>query len=91
MRYAVLIDGKPGAYGVTFPNLPGCVAMGKTVDDALANACLVLHDWFDLSEEHGEPVPDPRPLEALRRDPDVVSALSGGAVFGSVKAPAMGA
>src|SRR5258705_8927480 len=31
-RYVALIDGKPGAYGVIFPDLPGCTAMGKTID-----------------------------------------------------------
>ncbi len=33
-RYAALIDGKRGAYGVTFPDLPGCTAMGRTLDEA---------------------------------------------------------
>ena len=35
MRYFVMIDGKIGAYGVVFPDLPGCAAMGKTIDGAL--------------------------------------------------------
>ena len=30
IQYPALIDGEKGAYGVTFPNLPGIVAMGKT-------------------------------------------------------------
>jgi len=38
MRYPAVIDGKKGAYGVTFPDLPGIVAMGKTLDEALVNA-----------------------------------------------------
>ena len=37
-RYPALIDGEKGAYGVTFPDLPGIVAMGASVDEALANA-----------------------------------------------------
>jgi predicted RNase H-like HicB family nuclease len=37
-QYFALIDGKAGAYGVVFPDLPGCTAMGKTIDVALANA-----------------------------------------------------
>ncbi len=37
-RCAALIDGAHGAYGVTFPDLPGVVAMGKSIDDALAHA-----------------------------------------------------
>jgi predicted RNase H-like HicB family nuclease len=84
MRYTVLIDGKSGAYGVVFPGVPGCVAMGRTIDEALANAADVLRDWFDLSEERGEKVPSPRPLERLRRDPDVAAALAEGASLASV-------
>ena len=29
VRYPALIDGEKGNYGVTFPDLPGIVAMGK--------------------------------------------------------------
>ena len=84
MRYTVLIDGKAGAYGVVFPDLPGCVAMGKTIDAALANAADALRDWVDLSERHGEAVAPARPLEELRQDPEVVAALAQGASLGSV-------
>lgn len=84
LRYTVLIDGKAGAYGVVFPDIPGCVAMGKTIDEALANAVDVLRDWFELSNEYGDTVPRPRPLEKLRRDPDVVAALAEGATLASV-------
>ena len=38
LRYPALVDGREGAYGVVFPDLPGCVAMGYTVEDALINA-----------------------------------------------------
>ena len=58
-RYIALVDGKKGAYGVVVPDLPGCYAMGKTIDEALAareageqrvilfNLCG--HGHFDLS------------------------------------------
>jgi len=58
--------------------------MGKTIDEALANGADVLRDWFDLSEEHGEWVSSPRPLEKLRHDPDVTAALAKGASLASV-------
>src|SRR5262245_20402806 len=38
MKYVALVDGKAGAYGVAFPDAPGCAAMGKTMDEAIANA-----------------------------------------------------
>src|SRR6476469_2139115 len=33
-RYGVLIDGRRGGYGVVYPDLPGCTAMGRTLDEA---------------------------------------------------------
>jgi predicted RNase H-like HicB family nuclease len=37
-RYFALLDGELGAYGVSFPDCPGCSAMGETVNEAYANA-----------------------------------------------------
>ena len=84
MRYTVLVDGKAGAYGVVFPDLPGCVAMGKTIDLALTRAAESLRDWVDLTERSGGRVPAPRSIEALRRDAEVASALADGASLASV-------
>lgn len=79
MRYFVLIDGEAGSYGVTFPDLPGCAAMGKTVDGAIANAGEALRDWVEVTEAAGEAVPSPRTLDDLRSDLEVTSALAAGA------------
>lgn len=84
MRHIVLIDGRAGAYGVVFPDLPGCAAMGKTVDQALTNAADALRDWVELTEEADGLVPPPRSAEKLRRDPDVKAALAEGAILASV-------
>lgn len=83
-RYIALIDGKAGAYGVVFPDLPGCAAMGRTMDEALANAAEALRDWADLTEEGGGKLPVPRALETLRRDRDVKAALVEGAGLATV-------
>ena len=83
-RYFALIDGNAGAYGVVFPDLPGCTAMGKTMDEALANAAESLRDWAEVTEEGGRKIPRPRNLEALRRDTEVKSALAAGAGLATV-------
>ena len=59
MTYPVLIDGEPGGYGVVFPDLPGCVAMGATIEEALGNAGESLRDWVASMELNGQPVPGP--------------------------------
>ena len=65
VRYPALIDGEKGAYGVTFPDLPGIVAMGKTVDEALVNAEEALSDYAIEAEKDGEEISQPSALESL--------------------------
>ena len=52
--YPAFVDGEAGAYGVTFPDLPGIVAMGETIDDALVNAEEALRDYVTEAERDGE-------------------------------------
>ena len=54
LRYPALIDGENGAYGVSFPDLPGVVAMGETVDQALVNAEDALRDYAIETEKDGQ-------------------------------------
>ena len=60
VQYPALLDGEAGAYGVVFPDLPGCVAMGTTVDEALRHAAAALHDYVASLAEDGIPVAPPR-------------------------------
>ena len=53
MKYPALIDGEPGAYGVSFPDLPGAVAMGDTPDEAVRNAAEALEDLAAESRADG--------------------------------------
>ena len=57
-------------YGVHFPDLPGLVTAGSTLDEARAFAeeALALH--LEGMAEDGVPVPEPSSLEAIMADPD---------------------
>ncbi len=66
LRYPALIDGKKGAYGVTFPDLPGIVSMGKTVDEAMLNAEEALRDYAAEAENDGEEITPPSALERVK-------------------------
>ena len=65
VKYPALVDGEAGAYGVSFPDLPGCVAMGRSVDEALRNAEESLRDWAGDYEERGGAMPPPTPVEGV--------------------------
>ena len=62
-RYPAFVDGKAGAYGVAFPDIPGIVAMGETMDDALVNAEEALRDYVTETERDGGRVIGASPLE----------------------------
>lgn len=84
-RYIALIDGEPGAFGVSFPDLPGCTAMGSTVDEAIDNAAEALRDWVEAVEAGGAEVPAPRPAATLLlSDPDLAPALAEGGMLSTV-------
>src|SRR4029453_3158694 len=81
-RYIVLIDGKPGAYGVVVPDLPGCTSGGKTVDAALRNAIEAVRLWAEDARADGEALPRPRSIEQIKRE--MAAALANGAVLAVV-------
>lgn len=56
-------------FGVSFPDLPGCVSVGATMQEARANAeeALALH--VEGMVEDGEPVPPPSTLDEVMADP----------------------
>jgi predicted RNase H-like HicB family nuclease len=80
-RYGAIIDGRRGNYGVVIPDLPGCTAMGRTIEEALTNAASAAVAWAEVARADGYPVPKPRPIETLHNDKDVKAELaSGGAL-----------
>ena len=69
-RYPAIIDGGLGAYGVVIPDIPGaCVAMGNTVDEALADAEEVLAEFVEMILADGDPIPKPSTLEDVVLEP----------------------
>ena len=65
-RYPALIDGENGAYGVTFPDLPGIVAMGATLDEAIVNAEEALSDASVEAERDGISLEPPSAIEEVK-------------------------
>ena len=62
---AVIEKEHDSDFGVSFPDFPGCVSAGKTLEEALAGAkdSLALH--VDGLLEDGDPLPDPSPPAPL--------------------------
>lgn len=49
--YAIVHKDPGSAFGVQFPDLPGCFSAADRVEDVLPNACEALELWFDDAEE----------------------------------------
>ncbi len=64
---AVLERGEHGAVGVWFPDFPGCVAGGRSQEDAMARASDALEEAMRTLAEREEALPPPSPLESIER------------------------
>ena len=53
MRYPAIIEGGEDDYGIWFPDLPGIVAMGDTLEEAIRNAQAALDDYAIEAERDG--------------------------------------
>lgn len=84
MHYVALIDGADGAFGAYFPDLPGCTAMGDSMDEVIENASEALRDWAEAVVASGGEVPSPRSPAELMNDADVKADLASGSVLSSV-------
>jgi predicted RNase H-like HicB family nuclease len=80
-RYVALVDGRPGAFGIVVPDLPGCTSGGATVGAALRNAVEAVTPWIEDAVMDGEKIPNPRSAENLRNDPAVAGALARGGIL----------
>lgn len=86
MEYiAYLHKDRDSDFGVSFPDFPGCVTAGKTLEEAqrMAAEALALH--IAGMVEDGEAVPEPSSLDALADDPARKNAV---AVLVSIEPPA---
>jgi predicted RNase H-like HicB family nuclease len=69
--YPAIIERGRAGFGVFFPDLPGCVSAGDTIQEAAENAQEALSAHLTSAEEYGDPIPRPTSLEQLQPDPDI--------------------
>lgn len=69
-NYIGLIHKDPDSdYGVSFPDFPGCVSAGVTLDEARAGAEETLGLHIEGMLEDGDAIPEPTSLEDVMADP----------------------
>jgi predicted RNase H-like HicB family nuclease len=76
MRYFALLRKEPDSdFSVDFPDFPGCVTAGETLEEARKLAAEVLEFHIDGMLEDRLPIPPPSSLETIMADPDNAEAL----------------
>ncbi len=58
-RYLVVIEPGPRNYGAYIPDLPGCVATGRTVEKTLAHIRTAMEMHISAMREDGDSLPLP--------------------------------
>ena len=61
-RYEMIIywSDQDDSYVVEVPELPGCMADGKTYQEAVSNAQVIIREWLETAKELGRPIPTPK-------------------------------
>jgi predicted RNase H-like HicB family nuclease len=60
LRYMVVIEAGETSYGAYVPDLPGCVAVGETREEALELVKEAVEFHLEDLREKGESIPKPR-------------------------------
>jgi predicted RNase H-like HicB family nuclease len=73
---AYLHKNKGSDFGVSFPDFPGCITAGKTLDEAHRMAAEALGLHIAGMVEDGDKIPAPSMLDSLADDPAMKNAVA---------------
>lgn len=59
----IVEDKKEGGFVVSYPDLPGCITCGETIENAVANALDAKKAWLKAALEDGIEINEPDNLE----------------------------
>jgi predicted RNase H-like HicB family nuclease len=61
-RYEIIIywSDEDQVFVAEAPELPGCMAHGKTEESALQNLKEAMQLWIDTARDYGDPIPEPK-------------------------------
>lgn len=62
-RMEIVEDKDEGGFAVSYPELPGCVSCGETIEAAVKNAVDAKKAWFEAALEDGALIGEPDALE----------------------------
>ena len=63
-RMEIIPDRDEGGYVVSYPDLPGCMSTGETIEEAIRNGEDAKLAWLSAAAEQGIPVSEPHQLQS---------------------------
>jgi predicted RNase H-like HicB family nuclease len=77
LDYVAILHKDPDSdFGVSFPDFPGCITAGRTLEEAREMAHQALAGHIAVMREGGDPVPDPSPLDTVMRLPEFHNSVA---------------
>ena len=67
-NYIGIIQEENKQFGIIFPDFPGCVSVGDTVEEAYKNGIEALSLHINGMKEDGEDIPEPSNLETIKQN-----------------------
>jgi len=64
-RYIVLYEKSTTGYGAYAPDLPGCAATGRTIEETRERMTKAMEMHLAAMREDGDPIPEPSQFELL--------------------------
>lgn len=58
-----LSKAEGGGYLIEFPDFPGCMSDGETIEEAIKNGQGAMEAWVDAAKKMSRPIPKPGELE----------------------------
>ncbi len=62
-KMELIQDQDEGGYTVSYPDLPGCITTGETIESAIANAEDAKKAWIEAALEDGVSIREPDSLD----------------------------
>ena len=62
-RMEIVEDKDEGGFVVSYPDLPGCITCGETIERAVENALDAKREWLEAAIEEGIEIHEPDSLE----------------------------
>lgn len=62
-----LSEEEGGGYLISFPDLPGCISDGDTIEETIENGIDAMNSWIETSKEFSDSIPEPGSSQASGR------------------------